>query len=536
MSEPQHDEAPEGAAAAAVSPEDAIRAAAAAATVVELDDFRPEDGGGGGDALVRCAKLPMNDTGNARRLQIHFGHRLMFVKGLGWLAWVGSHWSQQDGERLSMLWAQMTAARIRKEVRVLEEEGRLPDESDKAFAERLAKRAAWSIASGNHARLKAMRAELEPHMAVDVRTLDARPELFNVANGTLELVVDGDVGRVEFREHRPDDRLTRMSPVVYDPAAKAPRWERFVAEVQPDYERRLYLQRVSGYGMTGWTKEEKVLLNYGTGSNGKSTYWEVVAEVMGGYAVTLPFETFLADDHRTGGQATPDLARLPGVRLARTSEPEGGATFSEGMIKRITGTDMLTVRPLYQDQFEFRPQFKLVASFNAKPKVRGQDHGIWRRLDLLGWDQMFVDPWETEAHPGKPLKDKGLMEALRGELPGILNWMLEGFVMWGGSGLATPESVRSATDEYRSESNPLGQFVEACTQRGGWTRAAELFAAYKAWCRREAVDPLSNTAFGRRLGDMGVEKTKMGSIFWGLTVTDDGLLSQQAAAAEYDHG
>lgn len=548
MSEPQqHDSPPADAAAAAVSPQETIRAAAAAAAVVDLDDFRPEESGGGSDIVARCARLPMNDTGNARRLQLHYGHRLMHVEGMGWLAWVGTHWSQDDGERLSKLWAQQTAARIRKEARLLEDEGPMDGELPADFAKRLEARRKWSLTSGMHNRLEAMRKEAVPHLTVDVDTLDARPDLFNVGNGTLELLVEGEegerVGRVEFREHRPEDRLTRLSPVDYDPAAKAHRWDTFLVETQEDYERRLYLQRVCGYVLTGETREEKVFLSYGLGSNGKSKFWEAVGSVMGTYAITLPFETFLADERRTGGQPTPDLARLPGVRLALTSEPEGGATFSEGMIKRITGADKLPVRPLFEPQFEFLPQFKLSASFNDKPKVRGQDHGIWRRLDLIGWDQMFVEVWEAEAHPGKPFKDKNLKAALARELPGILNWMLEGFLMWAGSGIATPDSVRAATDEYRSDSNPLGQFVDACTEPpapgGPWTRAAELFEAYKAWCRREAVDPLSNTAFGRRLGAMGIGKTKAGSVYWALTIKDTTLLAPQggpshAAAADYD--
>lgn len=301
-------------------------------------------------------------------------------------------------------------------------------------------------------------------------------------------------------------------------------------ETHPNIEQRLYIQRAAGYSMTGWTREEKVFLQWGQGSNGKSVFMEIEGEVFGSYAVALPFETFLANEHRTGGQATPDIVRLVGARLCRTSEPEGAATFSEAMVKRITGTDKMQARPLYEAQFEFRPQFKLWAAFNAKPKVRGQDHGIWRRIDLVGWEQTFVDPWETEAHPGAPLKDKGLMDDLRRELPGILNWLLEGFREWGRNGLDTPECVRALTSEYRQESNPLGQFIESCCKVGtGWIQAARLYKAYAAWCRREAFDPLSQTAFGRRLRDMGIQREKYGTMHWGVELTDGDLLAEPAA-------
>lgn len=519
-------------AAAASSAEKSIRDAAAAAEVVEFSDHLDQGGGGGDDLLHRCSRLPQNDTGNAARLKLRYGHRLIWVEGLGWLAWVGTHWSATDGQRLAVTWAQRVAALIRKEARLLDAEGALPLEDDKAFARRVASRAAWAVTSGMWPRTKAMLDAAAPHLAVSVDRLDARPNLFNVANGTLELST-ADVGDAlpegvwTFREHRPDDYLTRLSPVVYDPAAQADRWRRFIGETHADEEQRLYLQRAAGYSLTGWTREEKVFLHYGQGSNGKSVFLEVLADVFGTYAIALPFETFLVDERRSGGQATPDLIRLISVRFCRTSEPEGNATFSEAMVKRITGADTITARPLYGGQVEFRPQFRLWAAFNAKPKVRGQDHGIWRRIDLVGWSQTFVDPWEAEDHPGCPIKDKGLMDDLRANLPGVLNWLLEGYRDWGRTALDTPACVRALTQEYREESNPLGQFIAtACRIGTGWTQASRLYKAYAAWCRQAAIDPLTLNGFGRRLRDMGIEKDKCGVVQWNVEVIDDGLLSE----------
>jgi len=522
---------------ATASAEDQIRAAAAAAEVVEFSDYQaPAETGGGDEVLHRCCRLPQNDTGNGARLKLRFGHRLIWCQGLGWLAWVGSHWSATDGERLAVTWAQRVAALIRKEARLLEEEGPRPEELDdeKAFAKRIASRHAWAVASGMWPRTKAMLEAAAPHLSVPVDRLDARPDLFNVANGTLELtkVDDGDAlpeGAWVFREHRPDDYLTRLSPVPYDPQARADRWVQFIAETHPDEEQRLYVQRAAGYCLTGHTREEKVFLHYGQGSNGKSVFLELLAEVFGTYAAALPFETFLVDDRRSGGQATPDLVRLISVRFCRTSEPEGNATFSEGMVKRITGTDTITARPLYGGQVEFRPQFKLWAAFNAKPKVRGQDHGIWRRIDLVGWSQTFVDPWEAAAHPGSPIKDKGLMDDLRASLPGVLNWLLQGYRDWGRTALDTPTCVRALTQEYREESNPLGQFIaSACRVGAGWTQASRLYKAYAAWCRQSAIDPLSQTAFGKGLRQMGIGRDKVGVVQWNVELVDHGLLADDA--------
>lgn len=510
-----------------VAPAEAfIRTAAAAAEVVEFSDYTEDSGG---SVIERCSIYPQNDIGNAKRLREHYGTRLMWVPGRGWYAWIGSHWSRADGPRLAQIWAQRVAGLIRKETKVLAERGPLADELPADFEKRLQARTKWAVTSGMAPRLKAMLEVLAPMVSVEVDELDQLRYALNVENGTLDLIIDDDgadkVGRWALRPHDPEDRITNLAAVSYVDGAEAPRWRQFVSEVQPVYEDALYLQRMAGYGLTGDTREEKVFLSYGEGSNGKSTYWEVVADLMGTYAVTLPFETFLDDPYRSGGQATPDLARLPGKRLVLVGEPDVTATFSEGMIKRVTGTDKLNARDLYQEQISFRPQFKLYPVFNQKPKVRGQDHGIWRRFNMLGWRQTFIDPAEAQSFPGRPLKDKGLMAELRTEASGILNWMLSGFAEWAKSGLAEPEGVRIATDEYRRESDALGDFLRTCTGEGGHTQAALLYDAYQRWCKANAIDPLSNTAFGRRLANKEIARQEIGGKrYWALTVTAEDFL------------
>jgi len=521
------DEAPKGG-------EEAIRAAAAAAEVVEFEDHQPGGAGRGGDDVTRkCAASALNDVGNGKRLIRRYGDRLIYVEGLGWLAWEGSRWSVEDGERRAQQWAHWTARRIGDEAGVLAEDGPLAGESTEDFDKRVARRVGWACTSGMTPRIKGMLDQAQPYLTKAAADLDARPWVFGCANGALDLR-DSDPddrtvgGTWEFRPHRREDWLTMVSPVEYDPEAEAPRWRRFVAELMPDHEKAMFLQRWVGYVLTGDVSEQLLLLNYGTGSNGKSTFFDVLKILLGGYAVGTPFETFTANDHRRGSEATPDLVRLVGRRAVMTSEPENGSRLGEGMIKRLTGGEVMVARQLNQPFIEFTPAFKLMLSFNQKPSVRGQDHGIWRRLALLGWDQVFVDPWEADKFPGRPLKDKGLKEALQRELPGILNWCLEGFREWRKAGIAVPDTVRAATDEYRTDSNPLGQFLDACTQRGGRTQAKTLYDAYCAWCRREAVDPLSSTAFGRRLSDMGVTKEKVGTVFWGVEITDGDLLASHA--------
>src|SRR5690606_29418350 len=126
-------------------------------------------------------------------------------------------------------------------------------------------------------------------------------------------------------------------------------------------------------------------------ANGKSTLTDIIAHVMGDYSVATSIQTFMFDPRRSGGQATPDLARLPGRRLVLANEPEQGMRFSESIVKLITGGDVMTARNLNEGFFEFKPVFKLFLSANLKPVIRGQDEGIWRRMRLVPFEQ-FIPP------------------------------------------------------------------------------------------------------------------------------------------------
>jgi putative DNA primase/helicase len=307
---------------------------------------------------------------------------------------------------------------------------------------------------------------------------------------------------VEERPHARETLSTRVAAVDYDPAASCPRWLLFLQEILPDIELRLFVQRWFGYCLTGDVSEQALLCCYGTGANGKSTLLEVVGEILGDYAVTVPIETFLHDDRKSGAQATPDIARLPGARLVLSAEPEVGARMSESTVKRITGGDKVNARRLFQEQFEFRPKFKLVISFNTKPSVRGQDEGIWRRLLML--------PFKTFIPDGR--RDRHLKQKLLAERVGIFNWMLDGFRLWREQGLNPPAAVKEATEAYRAESDPIGQFMEQATVRreGGIIPAADLYVAYQAWCSANGLEPVSKNLLGRRVRDKGYVSEKAG--------------------------
>ena len=442
-----------------------------------------------GDLDRQLAWKPLNDLGNAARLRARHGHDLIYVRDVGWHAWDGRRWNGREGERMAHLNAQRTAEAIRDEA------GACPDR-DRSRA-----LAGFAKSSGDTGKIAAMQKELRPLVTRDGDAMDAGPYLFNVANGTLELGEE-----IRFREHARDDRLTHCSPVVYDPDADYPVFKEFLDSILPD-EIQNMMRIWYGINMTGDISEQKILLLYGTGSNGKSTLMEAAAHVLGDYALTLPFQSLLHNDRKGGGDASPDLAQLPGKRAVSAAEPDTGSRFSESILKTMTGGDKMSARHLQKAQFQFRPQFKLTLAFNNRPAVRGGDNGIWRRLLMVPFAAQITDDDI----------DKHLPEKLVAEGSGILNWMLSGVQDWFRAGLPVPAAVQDATQAYRSDSDPVGNFLTELTFKTDPTvrvQAKRLYGAFQVWCKASGLDPMTSTAFGRRMTDKGVEKETVGVVFY----------------------
>jgi putative DNA primase/helicase len=468
--------------------ESAIRKAVGEAEVVRFP------GGGGGDLNLMLADKERNDIGNAERLLARHGHDLLHVREIGWHGWSGRRWDRVGAKETVKVCAHETARAVLEEVHALQKRGRPEDVASGDWEDRLAKLFGWSQETGNKKRVEAMISEALPYLSIGPEEMDADPLLLNLGNGTLRLE-----GACEDPwPHAREDRLAKMMPVDFDPDAACPLFDAFLERVQPDANVREFLQRWSGYALTGLIGEQKLVFHYGSGANGKSVFLRLRARMMGPYAATVQFASLAQNDRKRGDSATPDLARLPGVRFARVSEADKGVWLSEGFVKEVTGGEALTARHLNHGFFEFVPEFKLEMQGNHKPLIRGQDEGIWRRVNLV--------PWEVTIPPEE--RDLGLADKLWEERSGVLNWMLDGARMWLETGLAIPDKVKTATAEYRSDSDPIGRFLAECVEEwpGGEVRASAMYDAYKKWCGANAERPWTGTSFGRALPERGLKR------------------------------
>jgi putative DNA primase/helicase len=427
------------------------------------------------------------DAMNAYALVAWTEGRIKHANGLGYFVWDGVTWVK-------------SATRVRQEIHAM------------GAALVLAGYVKEARGFTNTSKINNLLEELRsvPSVYVDAEEFDAKPHLLSFANG----VVDLRTGKI--RPHDKADMLTVSLPVEYDPDAQAPRWEQFVSEIFPNNPDLVdYMRRLTGYGITGNTSEQCFAVLWGKGANGKSVFTETLTDVFGRITSTTPFATF--EDKGSGGGIPNDLAALRGARLVMASEGESGKPMSEAVLKRVTGKDKVTARFLRQEFFTFAPTFLIMLATNHKPRFRSQDEGLWRRVKLIPFTRYFA--------PNE--RDYDLDKKLRGEAAGIIAWAVRGAVEWYANGLSDPESISTATREYRATSDALAGFYPGVLEEdeSATLPGADAYNAYRDWCEAEglkATEVWSRKVFYSAMEERNVtkKKTNKGISLVGVRVAD----------------
>jgi len=441
-------------------------------------------GGAGGATAAELLERPdltfhTTDTGNGSRFAQRMREAVRFCVGEGrWYLWDGARWAPDELNRALNL------------TRVVIED--LYVEAGRLEGDRREHVENWAKTSQALARRRAMldSAAAEPGIAIKPDHLDSDPWLLVLRNGTLDLRTG------LLRDSLPDDLNTRLADVAFDAGATCPLWEKHVEFVtRGDANLAAWLRRAVGYTLTGQTGEQKLFFLWGTGDNGKSTFLDIVKTLMGTYATTGD-ENLLTG---TGGHPT-QLADLRGARLVVCDETDRDKKLAEQRIKMMTGRE-IKARFMRQDFFRYTPQFKLWISGNHKPEIRGNDEGIWRRLQLV--------PFTAALTADTKILD--YEDVLASELPGILNWAVTGLRDWRTLGqLGGVEAVALATREYRAEEDTIGSWLADCVELGAvdsYCESARLYGSYRWWCLENGFkDVQSSTKLGRELGSRGLKR------------------------------
>jgi putative DNA primase/helicase len=333
-------------------------------------------------------------------------------------------------------------------------------------------------------------AKSEPGMTARLTDFDNDPMLLGVKNGVLDLA------RGVLIPVSPTVLVSKRCNAAYAPEATCPRFERFMSEVQPDAEMRAFLQRWFGLCLTGDASAQAFAFFYGEGFNGKGVLIENFSWLLGDYADKIETEMLMTHQRNPQGPS-PDVMALKGRRFVYANETEEGQRLSGARIKDMTGDDSLTGRPPHgKANIKFRPTHKLVIAGNHKPEITDMSLGMWRRVLLVPFERVIP----------ATARDLGLLEKLKREGAGILNWALAGLRAYQQGGLQTPAKVAGATAAYREEQDILGEFLaEKCDTGGGlWTAKRALYSTYVFWANENGYKPLAQGRLTRRLNERGL--------------------------------
>jgi P4 family phage/plasmid primase-like protien len=342
-------------------------------------------------------------------------------------------------------------------------------------------------------------------LAISPDQLDADPWLLNTPGGVIDLRTG------EIHNHAPSELHTKITAAT--PGGECPIWQQTLARVIPDEDKRTYLQRLFGYGLTGSSRDHVVPFLYGLGRNGKGTVAHTMRRAMGDYGLEIPAEVLMEshnDRHPT------ELAVLHGARLVVGSEVDTGRRWNESRLKRLSGGDPISARFMGKDLFEFEPTHTLVLMGNSKPGLRSVDEAIRARIHLVDFSVTIPEAERDTQLPEKLVKEYG----------GILAWAVAGCTHWQADGLKPPISILSATTEYLDGEDHIRLWLAEHTQpsSSGRVMLSKLLSNYRVWCASAGVSPLGRNTFCDQLAAIdGMRRNARGEksvVFFGIKLNE----------------
>lgn len=430
-----------------------------------------------------------------------YADELLHVHGLGWHYWGGTHWVEDKNGK--------ARRRVRDHLKELIAQARFMAKEDGANLLKDVRRC--ESAAGITGVLDC--AKFMHPMTISAEVINADAFLFNARNGTLDLRTG------EIRPHDPRDMITKCAGTDIDPDATSTTWTEFLEVVLPDTDVRSYLGRLFGLAMLGEIREHTLPILTGTGGNGKSVMVETVLAAFGDYGLTVDPKLIIRTKSERHGTF---LADLHGARLVLTSETDEGDRLAAGTVKTLTGGDRIRANRMRSDPFEFTPSHSLLMVTNHTPKVSGDDQALWRRLRIVPFDVVVPEEDRDTELPARLKAD---------HLQAVLAWCLAGWLDYQRHGMATPAAVQLRTNAYQTESDPLGQFLDAqCVIRDDVNvMAGALFEHYSMWALKTGNARLTATDFGKRMTERFAKKaTNKGQKYIGV-----GLLSDHDGGLEF---
>ena len=442
------------------------------------------------------------DAGNAAIFACQFANKAVFVPSMGWLVWNGKQWIDNDLDALGL------ALELTREM-LLEARAECVQakKSDDAAKLKAAKQFYKHMhTSRNQPQIERLLELSKSHLQRVLEDLDADPHILNTPAG----IVDLKTGNISL--HDPAKLCTKITK--YSPGDKgADEWRDFLKVITCGEDKLIwFLQQLAGMAAVGRVYCENLVIAYGEGNNGKSTFFNTIRAAMGSYGGTIKPEILTTSSRENKGA---HFAELKGKRLVIAAELEEGTRLSSSALKQLTSTDPIEAEPKYRRPESFTPTHSLVLFTNNLFRVGNRDNGTWRRI--------LVCPFDAEIKGDKEIMNysEQLLERC-GEA--VLSWIIAGAVEFCKSGhrFFAPEIIMEATEEYQDDNDWLREFIAECCELSpaAQARGGELYTAFKEWAQARGEYVRYNHDFTAELKRQGLRshRNKHGTHWQGIAV------------------
>lgn len=439
------------------------------------------------------------DVGQANLLVREYGDKLRYNTATDWLVFDGVCWRENrldaQGKAQALTERQVAEAEAMKRA-ALEREMEAK-KAGNAELENLAKQEkdaaskyhSYALARRKSAAISAALTEARPALQVDIKNLDAAPFLLNTPTGTVDLKTG------ELRPHRAEDLCTKCTGA--SPSEDGGElFQDFLKTITTgDEELARYLQIVAGMFAVGAVFTECLTIAYGSGRNGKSTFFNLLGRVLGDYSGSLSAEVLTINCRRN---KSPEYAELRGKRFVVAAELEEGVRLDTAIVKKLCSTDPIYAEKKYKDPFSFVPSHSILLFTNHLPKVGTSDAGTWRRLVVIPFKATISDAGDIKNYAEYLFHHAG---------GAVLSWIIDGARLFIANGykIDAPRCVQEAIEAYRVDNDWLQAFLSECCEevKGYEQKAGDLYIRYQGHCAMNKEYVRSSADFRRAVEDAG---------------------------------
>lgn len=350
----------------------------------------------------------------------------------------------------------------------------------------------------------------KPMLSISVSALDKDPFLINTPQATFDM----SKGMAGEQEHDPHDLITKITECSPGDDGRELWEDALNTFFCGDKELIDYVQQTVGVAAVGKVYQEHMIIAYGGGANGKSTFWNTIYRVMGDYAGKISAEALTMNCKRN---VKPEMAELKGKRLIIASEMEEGMRLNTATVKQLCSTDEIQAEKKYKDPFAFVPSHTLVLYTNHLPKVGANDDGIWRRLVVIPFNAKITGKSDIKNYADYLYAKAGSY---------IMKWIIEGAckAIAADFHIDEPEIVKDAIQAYREDNDWLGQFIdECCDMDPSYSeKSGEIYQAYRAYCMTNGEYVRSTSDFYNAMEKAGIERrrTNKGNLVIGVKLKE----------------